>query len=103
MSEWAGRLRDIIKCIFIDCGGAVAVEEPPVAEESRRIVDELSRRLDKMILDEGVDQWWLDRAVDNERRKIEEEGLTADSLNRAIFGRPLSSRRGEQGEGDYES
>jgi hypothetical protein len=46
---------------------------PPAAEESKRLVNELNERIEHMILDEGVDRSWLERAVLNQLKAMEEE------------------------------
>ena len=70
MIEWFTRMGKIIHCMFAYCDEAA---KEPAAEESKRLVSELNERIEHMILDEGVDRSWLERAVLNQLKAMEEE------------------------------
>ena len=71
MSDWFKRLKQTIHCMFAYCHEEATT--PPAAEESKRLVNELNERIEHMILDEGVDRSWLERAVLNQLKAMEEE------------------------------
>jgi hypothetical protein len=71
VSEWFREFKQTIKCMFTYC--REDTETLPAAEESKRLVNELNERIEHMILDEGVDRSWLERAVMNQLAAMEEE------------------------------